>query len=90
MEKSAVGWMVIDGARLKVSKLCQKKGGKIFRVNWVYYTGPEERLKQTADEGGPKVIVGFRRKTSHEETSIIKPKSRAAFSARQLFTGSLL
>jgi hypothetical protein len=25
MEKSAVGWMVMDGARLKVSKLCQKK-----------------------------------------------------------------
>ena len=23
----------------------------------VYYTGPEERLKHTADEGGPKVIV---------------------------------
>lgn len=56
----------------------------------MYYTGPEERLKQTADEGGPKVIVGFRRKTSHEETSIIKPKSRAAFPAQQLFTGSLL
>jgi hypothetical protein len=23
----------------------------------VYYTGPEERFKHTADEGGPKVIV---------------------------------
>ena len=34
MEKSAVGWMVMDGARLKVSKLCQKKKGEIFRVKW--------------------------------------------------------
>jgi hypothetical protein len=23
----------------------------------VYYTGPDERFKLTADEGGPKVIV---------------------------------
>jgi hypothetical protein len=46
--------MVIEGARLKfVSKNRLKKG----EIEEVYYTGPEERFKHTADEGGPSVIV---------------------------------
>ena len=46
--------MVTVGARLKiVSKLGLKKG----KIEEVYYTGPEERFKDTADEGGPRVIV---------------------------------
>ena len=47
--------MVTEGARLKfVSKKGLKKG-KIEE----YYTGPDERFKHTADEGGPKVIVRY-------------------------------
>ena len=46
--------MVTEGARLKfVSKKKVKKG----KIEEVYYTGPEERFKHTADEDGPKVIV---------------------------------
>ena len=45
--------MVTEGARLKFVKKIGKKKSKIE----VYYTGPDERFKHTADEGGPKVIV---------------------------------
>lgn len=47
MEKRAVGWMVTEGARLKV--VSNKTVGK-RRIEDEYYTG------QTADVGGPKVM----------------------------------
>jgi hypothetical protein len=54
MEKRAVGWIVTEGVRLEVVlKFWRKFGSNRERQ---YYTGPEERLKYAADEGGPKVI----------------------------------
>jgi len=48
----------VNGDRGCTTEICVKKiGKKKVKLEEVYYTGPEERFKHTADEGGPKVIV---------------------------------
>ena len=43
-----------EGARLKV--VSTKKGRDWVKWRGEYYTEPEDRPRQTADEGGPNVI----------------------------------
>ena len=47
----------VNGDRGCTTEICVKKKVKKKGKIEVYYTGPDERFKHTADEGGPRFIV---------------------------------